>query len=775
MNETVPSTGVERLPAGGLVLLSTGAAPSAMQVRHLLRAARGRPILWVAYARDLGVEFGWRLREVRPLDAQTAVEELAHGDDDGSDGLLELMDPVDDAGGPDIDPDDNAGPDSEEAAETAETAEATEATEWVEVPTVVPAPAMPDVPSVARVSAGPARPDDGPGPTTRAIVVTKAQGVARRTVKRVAKPAKRAASVLPPRWQATLQKVLLGRPGGRGPIPGERLADALAVGPLRGRVPELLVACDRAAAAAGWYVARRVPQVTALNGIDPAVRYLEFARASESAGGRVHWQAVVGAGDEHDVLAALPPLDAVRPRVVVLVDDGVAEDGATGNGPTGNGAAARALVRKATANGCDVVVLEPATAEQGQFLTLDEDSVTVRVPAGAGAAARAAILDDLEPDTVADPADPGAAEQLPLGMPRTDEGVHLLVAPANYAGQSDAWARAVREHGGGVQARNLAVGKPDAPFAFPADFPLTSTEWRRPGVRARIAVEAVLPATHVLLEAMRPVLATTCGTADADGWDFGLGRADLDALLRSGRRVALLFHGSEARRPDRHRSEYRFSPFNSRQHAEVTARMTAATERVHSLLAGFSGPIFVSTPDLLDDVPDAIWLPVVVGKDCFGAAPPALQRRRPVVVHAPSNPFLKGTSLIEPVLKRLHSEGLVEYRRLDAVPSSFVTDFVREADVIVDQVVLGNPGVLAAEALAAGRLVVAHIAQHVRDRFPEPPPILEATPDTLEVVLRSVARDPAGHRELAARGPAFAQRMHSGRLSAAALADFLDS
>ncbi len=104
-----------RRPAAGRrawSLLSSGAAPSPMQVRHLLRAAHGRPILWVAYARDLGVEFGWRLREVRPLDAQTAVEELAHGDDDGSDGLLELMDPMD-AGGPDIGPDDSAGPDTE--------------------------------------------------------------------------------------------------------------------------------------------------------------------------------------------------------------------------------------------------------------------------------------------------------------------------------------------------------------------------------------------------------------------------------------------------------------------------------------------------------------------------------------------------------------------------------------------------------------------------------------------------------------------------------------
>ncbi len=752
MSTASESIGAEGLPDGGLLMLSTGAAPSAMQVRHLLRAARGRHILWVAYTRDLDVEFGWRLRELRPLDAQTAVEELAHGGDDGSDVQLDLMDPMDSAE-PDVGPDDIPD-DAPDAMPSIAAAAATRA------PAPAPAPAA--VPG----------PPSAPRPSTRAVVVTGVQTVVRRSVKRVAKPAKRAASVLPLRWQDTLQRVLLGRPG-RGPIPGERLADALAVGPLRGRVPDVVVACDRAAAAAGWYVARRLPQVTVLNGIDPAVRYLEFARASESARGRLHWQAVVGAGDEHDVLAALPALEAARPRVVVLAD-GSSEAGAPGFGSAQDRGAVATLVRKAAANGCDVVLLETATAEQDDFLTLDEDSVTVRVPSGAGSAARASIVDDLEPDAVADPADPAGAE-LPMGLPRTDAGVHLLIAPANYAGQSAAWARAVREHGGGVQARNLAVGKPQAPFAFPADFPLTSTEWRRPGVRARIAVEAVLPATHVLLEAMRPVLGTTCGTADADGWDFALGRADVDALLRSGRRVGLLFHGSEVRRPDRHRGEYRFSPFHSRQDAELTARMTAATERVHSLLEGFSGPVFVSTPDLLDDVPDATWLPVVVGADCFGASPPALQRRRPVVVHAPSNPFLKGTSVIEPVLKRLHAEGLVEYRRLDAIPSSFVTDFIREADVIVDQIVLGNPGVLAAESLAAGRLVVAHIARHVRDRFPEPPPILEATPDTLESVLRSVARDPATQRDLAARGPAFAEQLHSGRLSAAVLAEFLDS
>ena len=187
------------------------------------------------------------------------------------------------------------------------------------------------------------------------------------------------------------------------------------------------------------------------------------------------------------------------------------------------------------------------------------------------------------------------------------------------------------------------------------------------------------------------------------------------------------------------------------------------------------GPVFVSTLDLLDDLPSATWLPVVVGADSFRPAPPVLRRRRPVVVHVPSNPFLKGTSVIEPVLRRMHSQGVVEYRRLDNMPSAFVGDFIREADVVVDQIVLGNPGVLAAEAMASGRLVLAHIAPHVRARFPVAPPVVEATPDTFESVLRAVARDPQAYRETAELGPLFAERLHSGALSAQVLADFLDS
>jgi hypothetical protein len=291
-------------------------------------------------------------------------------------------------------------------------------------------------------------------------------------------------------------------------------------------------------------------------------------------------------------------------------------------------------------------------------------------------------------------------------------------------------------------------------------------------VRAALAAQAVVPATHVLLEAMRPLVAVGRAAA-ADGWDFAAGFEDLTAVAGSGRTAAVLLHGSEARRPGPHAQRYPVSPFGRPEYAADADRLTTATGTVHELLARWDGPVFVSTLDLLDDVPDATWLPVVVGPDLFRAAPDVLVRARPVVVHAPSSPMLKGSEWVDPLLERLDAEGLVEYRRMSDLAAAFVGDFIREADVIVDQVVLGNPGVLAAQAMAAGRVVVAHLLPHVRERFPLAPPVVEATPADLEAVIRDIVADRERYRQLAADAAAFARELHDGRRSAAVLAGFL--
>jgi hypothetical protein len=328
-----------------------------------------------------------------------------------------------------------------------------------------------------------------------------------------------------------------------------------------------------------------------------------------------------------------------------------------------------------------------------------------------------------------------------------------------------------------VAAENLQV-TPRAVTGFVADTAVTGPEWRAPAVRARLALDCLLPSTHVLLEAMRSLVGAAVGDATAHGWEPGLAADDVRAVHASGRAVALLFHGSEVRRPHTHLVVTEASPFDRPEHAEGTERLRTTTTRVHELLAELRSeipglPVFVSTPDLLDHVAGATWLPVVLAPSAFRASPPALQRPVPVVLHAPTNPFLKGSDVIDDVLLGLQDEGVLEYRRVQGVPATFMTDLIRAVDIVVDQVVLGNPGVLAAEAMAAGRLVVAHLPQSVRDRYDEPVPVLEADRDTLADVLRAVCADPESHRELAARGPAFARRLHDGTASVAVLGDFL--
>src|SRR5690606_17680103 len=101
------------------------------------------------------------------------------------------------------------------------------------------------------------------------------------------------------------------------------------------------------------------------------------------------------------------------------------------------------------------------------------------------------------------------------------------------------------------------------------------------------------------------------------------------------------------------------------------------------------------------------------------------------------------------------------------------------ADIVIDQIVLGNAGVLTAEATAAGRLVVGHLLPAVRERLTafdamgQPPPVVEADPDTLEEVLREILADRPAHQAVAAQGPGWARRNHDGTHAADVLRPWL--
>lgn len=344
-------------------------------------------------------------------------------------------------------------------------------------------------------------------------------------------------------------------------------------------------------------------------------------------------------------------------------------------------------------------------------------------------------------------------------------GPVLGIGPTNLAGQGGAWAHAVAHHLG-AEAEAWQLERDDG-LLFPAARRIASAEWLSPVWQLGEFSRLTDGYTHLLSEG----LVSLFGSLNT-GWASD----DLQELYHAGIRVGVVFHGSDIRDPRRHRALEKYSPFAAADHP-LTQAMERRAREAADALNEFDGPRYVTTPDLLDDVPDALWLPVVVdlpaGAAVSEAGRPPLERERPVVVHVASNPFLTGTDLIEPVVRELHERGLIEYRRLESVSPDRLPAVLREADVVLDHFLLGSYGVLSCQAMAAGRITVCHVGARTRERIGTPLPILQATPDTLGEVLERVVADRRWALEAAAAGPDFVREFHDGRMSARILADFL--
>jgi glycosyltransferase involved in cell wall biosynthesis len=346
-----------------------------------------------------------------------------------------------------------------------------------------------------------------------------------------------------------------------------------------------------------------------------------------------------------------------------------------------------------------------------------------------------------------------------------DAEARLLIGPTNSAGQGYRWARATEANLPGVAARSVTLQRPGGADSFRFETDVLLPLRLRPG--RQVWREGVLGTfTHVLFES--GYSPTSMMTAVAD-------RAEIDRYRRAGIHVGLLFHGSDIRAPDRHAELYPASPY--REASELRASLISRVKDAESLIDSTDVPVFVSTPDLLEFVPRAALLPVVVDVDRFTAAAdrPALVRERPIVLHAPSNPAIKGTGVIEPVLERLGNEGRIEYRRISGVPNERMPEFIADADVVVDQIRLGAVGVLAAEAMAAGRLVVGHVHERVRARLEGEIPVVDATPETFTEVMDAILLDPERFATIAAAGRGWARARHDGAAAATVLAPFLSA
>lgn len=341
--------------------------------------------------------------------------------------------------------------------------------------------------------------------------------------------------------------------------------------------------------------------------------------------------------------------------------------------------------------------------------------------------------------------------------------IRLGLGPANYAGQLAGIAAAITTARADVSAE-VVMHTVHGGIAYPADVRVKSADLDRLEVQVE-HLERILPRyTHLLNDAFRPILGRLNGHHIS---------GDMEALEKAGIEVAFLSHGSDTRDPDAHMARNPWSYFRDAPDAATLDRLREVTRRNREFVIERGLPTFVTTPDLLDDLPDATWVPLVVDVNAWDCDLLVFERKRPLVLHAPSNRWTKGTDHFADQLHDLDARGTIEFRLVEKLPWKQIRPLVQSADLVIDQFGVGSYGTLACEAMAAGKPVMAHLTPAVVEAIGVEPPMINTTPDRVAAAIAELLDDRARAAKIGEAARAFVREYHDGTRAARALSGFL--
>lgn len=325
----------------------------------------------------------------------------------------------------------------------------------------------------------------------------------------------------------------------------------------------------------------------------------------------------------------------------------------------------------------------------------------------------------------------------------------ILLGPTNFSNQPVALTRALRERG--IDARHLLyVWNKLVPFGYDSDEVLELDRARWLPMQLERVAQAVSEGYDVVHLWNRTLV------FPPGGYGFGNG-LDLPALRASGARIVYRFTGYDLRRRSLDAALNPYSPFNRGYRSAYEERMQ---EAYLEMLREYVECFVVQDPEMHAFLPEAEIVPRAIDLKHY-AYVGAAQAKRPLVVHAPSNPELKGTDVIVRAVQRLQRRGVqFDFKLIQGLDHEAALEWYRRADVVVDQLLIGWYGVLAVEGMALGKPVVAHIRPGLEDSLEPSPPVVRATVETLEDTLDALLADRERREELGRLGRGFVEAVH---------------
>jgi hypothetical protein len=359
-----------------------------------------------------------------------------------------------------------------------------------------------------------------------------------------------------------------------------------------------------------------------------------------------------------------------------------------------------------------------------------------------------------------------------------DRALRLLHTPYNIAGHSACLAAAERAIG--LDSRNIVLF--ETASGFPADEALTYGEGQRLRVelaRWRLLWRAIRHADVINYSFGRSILMPSAYPDLGElpslpllQWPRrlyarALWMADVRLLASLGKAITVTWQGDDARQGDALRE--RGLGVLADEAGYYDARSDAWKRRIIARFSHHAARHYFLNPDLGWVLPKSARFLAYASFDPFSVEPKPLDpdaTTPPLIMHAPSHRGVKGTRFVMQAVESLYAEGLsFRFELVEGLSRQAAMARYAEADIVVDQLMVGWYGGLAVEAMSLAKPVVAHIRQadlaFVPAEMAQQLPVIDAEPVTIVDVLRKLVTRPRS--ELASIGKAsraYVERWH---------------
>lgn len=366
--------------------------------------------------------------------------------------------------------------------------------------------------------------------------------------------------------------------------------------------------------------------------------------------------------------------------------------------------------------------------------------------------------------------------------PHDHHRLRILHCPTPTGGHSQCLARAERELG----LHSTAVIWRQDGFQFPVDevlcpstAPLVQREWMRFALLWRVLREFDI--VHFNFgQTLMPHYVPPAGQPHLPHprwwyWVYGpyarlLEMRDLAWLKRAGKGIVVTYQGDDARQGDFCQTHFAISPAPEVEPGYFTPATDAHKRWRIAQFARYADRIYALNPDLLHVLPaHAEFLPYAnVDLRAWVPEPaPATAAKPLTLVHAPTHRGVKGTRYVLEAVQRLreHDHLAVELLLVEGLAHAAARRLYQQADVLIDQLLVGWYGGVAVECMALGKPVMCYIReddlQFIPARMRQDLPIIHVTPSTLYAVLKAWATGPRERlREVGQRSRAYVEQWH---------------